>query len=455
LSDEETRLHAGQDGELLDTVQEALAGGSEARLKAALREVPPADVAAVLGDLGQEEQAELFRRLDVEVQAEVLGELGDEALRNLAEMTPRRLENAVSCMEPDEVADVLEALPDAQSEAFLERFPDEQAATAEQLLGYPADSAGGLMTTEFILLAADLTSEKAIETIRREREAETVSVLFVSEHDDRLAGYVPLHRIVFAPEEQKVGELVEECPLVVGPEADQEELVRGATRYDLSVVPVTDAGGRMIGVVTVDDILEAAEQEADEDMYRLAGTGERDPVHASVVRSTRLRLPWLLLSVLDGLFIAFVVSRFVDRMRLLELSFFLPLIPLMGGQVAIQGSTIVVRALAVGSIRRGRVGRFLAKQLVITMLLALCCAAAAGFLGGLVVGTGTALMLAVGLAVGVAIVFAGMLGMVFPFVFDKIGIDPAVSAGPFITMLNDLFCISIYLALGTMLAPPA
>jgi magnesium transporter len=350
---------------------------------------------------------------------------------------------------------VLDALPDAQTEALLERFPDEQAATAEQLLSYPPDSAGGLMTTEFILLPADLNAAKAIETIRREREAETVSVLFVSEKDDRLAGYVPLHRIVFAPEEQKVGELIEECPLIVGPEADQEDLVRGATRYDLSVIPVTDAADRMIGVVTVDDILEAAEQEADEDMYRLAGTGERDPVHASVMRSTRLRLPWLLLSVLDGLFIAFVVSRFVDNVRMIELSFFLPLIPLMGGQVAIQGSTIVVRALAVGSIRRGRAVRFLGKQLVITVLLAVCCAAAAGVLGGLVVGTGTTLMLAVGLAVGVAILFAGMLGMVFPFVFNRIGIDPAVSSGPFITMLNDLFCISIYLALGTMLAPPA
>jgi magnesium transporter len=211
----------------------------------------------------------------------------------------------------------------------------------------------------------------------------------------------------------------------------------------------------MLGVVTVDDILEAAEQETDEDMYRLAGTGERDPLHASVYDSTRLRLPWLLLSVLDGLFIAFVVSRFEGALRgVVELSFFIPLIPLMGGQVAIQGSTIMVRALALGSIRRTRLARFLGKQVVVALLLAVSCSLAAGVLGAVLVGTGPRVMVAVGLAVAVAIVFAGTLGMIFPLAFNAVGVDPAVSSGPFITMLNDLFCICIYLGLGMLMASP-
>ncbi|MGD2174080.1 MAG: magnesium transporter [Candidatus Brocadiaceae bacterium] len=439
--------------EFLEAVKDRLEEGRLEEVGSLLGELPAADVAVLLGELAEQQQAAAFRVLTVEAQAEVLGELDKGTVRALADSVPRRVQAAVEQMEPDEVVDVLEVLPQEQAEALLERFPEEQAATAERLLTYPPDSAGGLMTTEFVLLHGSLTAREAIQVTQRSREAETVADLFVAGEADVLRGHLPLHRLVFAPPEALVGELMEEIPVEVTPDTDQEDLVRAATRYDLHVIPVVDGAGRMVGVVTVDDILEAAEQEMDEDMYRLAGTGERDPVHASVYRSTRLRLPWLLLSVLDGLFIAFVVSRFVDERWVMELSFFLPLIPLMGGQVAIQGSTIMVRGLALGTIRRSRVVRFLGKQFVITALLAIACALAAGVLGALVVGAGASTMLAVGLAVGVAIVFAGMLGMIFPLAFNAVGIDPAVSSGPFITMLNDLFCICVYLALGTLLAP--
>jgi len=267
-------------------------------------------------------------------------------------------------------------------------------------------------------------------------------------------GYLPLERLVFAAPGRHVGELMEEEPYAVTPDVDQEELVRAATKYNLNAVPVVDGAGRMLGVVTTDDILEAAEQEADEDMYRLAGTGERDPVHASVFHSTRLRLPWLLLSVIDGMFIAMIVSRFENTLRIVELSFFIPLIPLMGGQVAVQASTIMVRGLALGNIRRSRIMQYLGRQVVIAVLLAVLCASAAGMLGALVVGADLRVMAAVALAVAIAILVSGTLGTILPFVFNAIGIDPAVSAGPFITMVNDAFCICIYLLLGAALAPP-
>lgn len=438
----------------LEAVRACLADGDAEGVTALLAGVPPADIAVLLGDLDEEEQAQVFRLLDVETGAEVLGELDQESVQAIAEAAPARLREAVGKMEPDEVADVLEMLPQEQAKAILEAFPREQATAAEQLLTYRPDTAGGLMTTEFVLFYKDITAQEAIEITQRSRESETVGHLFVADESDRLVGHLPLQRLVFARPERRVGELMEEYPHAVTPDTDQEELVRSATRYDLGVIPVVNQGGRMIGVVTVDDILEAAEQEVDEDMYRLAGTGERDPIHASIYRSTRLRAPWLLLSVLDGLFIAFIFSHFKDTLRVIELAFFIPLIPLMGGQVAIQASTIVVRGLALGNIRRSRIRHFLLKQLAITLLLSILCASAAGVLGGFIVGTEARLMVAVGLAVGIAIVVSGMLGMIFPLVFNGLGIDPAVSAGPFITILNDAFCICIYLLLGTALAPP-
>ncbi len=440
--------------QLLGEVRERLEVGPSDRLDSLLTELRPADLALLLSELNESLQVQLFRLIDEKRRGEVLGELDEETVRSLAGELPAELQDAVSSMEPDKVADVLDALPEQQAKTVLEQFPREQAAAAQQLLRYPPDTAGGLMTTEFVLLYSGLTAREAIKVTQKSRDAETVSHLFVAGEGEELVGHVPLQRLVFAPPEQKVAELMEECPMVVSPRTDQEELVRAATRYDLEAIPVTDEAGRLMGVVTVDDILEAAEQETDEDMYTLAGTGERDPIHASIYRSTRLRLPWLLLSVVVGLLIAFLVSRLAGGVRMQELSYFLPLIPLMGGQVAIQGSTIMVRALALGSIRRSRMLGFLSKQFVIVMLLGLFCSAAAGVLGLLVLGVGPAVMTAVSLAVGVAILFAGTLAMVFPVVFNSIGIDPAVSAGPLITMLNDLFCICIYMGLGAMLAPP-
>lgn len=436
----------------MEEVRERLDREELEGLEALLEELPAADVASLLNELEEEMQAQLFRGLSTELRADLLGELNEDTVRTLGERTPNRLQDAVGQMEPDEAADALSALPAEQVDALLAQIPGEQAAVAEKLLAYPADSAGGLMTTEFVVLFSGLTAREAVRVTQRQREAETVAHLFVADQEDRLVGHLPLDRLVFAPPEQTVGDLMEECPLTVAPETDQEELVRAAARYHLQVVPVIESDDRMVGVVTLDDILEAAEQETDEDMYRLAGTGERDPVNAGVSRSTRLRLPWLLLSVLDGLFIAFLMSRFFMDGFHKELSYFIPLIPLMGGQVAIQGSTIMVRALAVGSIHKSRLRGFLGKQFVITLLLALCCSTAAAVLGGLLVQIGATLMVAVGLAVGVAILFAGMLGMIFPLLFNAVGIDPAVSSGPFITMLNDLFCICIYLGLGTLLA---
>ncbi|MFW6189059.1 MAG: magnesium transporter [Planctomycetota bacterium] len=454
MSTETTTELAAREEDLLNRIRALLEEDDLGGLRDLLQDVPAADVAAVLAELQEPEQVRVFQALDVSGEAGVLGEMSPEDVRSLAEVVPGRVHAAAELMEPDEVADVLDALSHEQAETLLQRFPEEQAAVAEHLRTYPPDSAGGLMTTEFVLLTEEMSARDAIKLTQRSREAETVDDLFVADRQNRLVGTLPLPRLVFAPPEKKVADLMEDLPLAVSPETDQEELLRAATRYNLDAIPVVDDGQVMIGVVTVDDILEVAEEEADEDMYKLAGTGERDPVHASVGRSTRLRLPWLMLSVLDGLFIAFVLSRFEGTLEgVRELKFFIPLIPLMGGQVAIQSSAIMVRALAVGDIRGSTVAGYMRKQAVIALLLAICCGAAVGLLGALIVGAALPVMFAVGLAVGIAVLFAGILGMILPLGFEAVGIDPAVSAGPFITMLNDLFSITIFVLLGMLLAP--
>jgi len=439
--------------EVLDAVTALLEADRLDMAKALLDELPPADVAAILEDLDEDLVGPIFQHLDVETEAEVLGELEERTVHTIAEDAPVALEDAAGHMDPDEMADVLDMLPDDQAEAILHSIPDDQAEAAERLMAYDSDTAGGLMTTEFVVIRQDATCREAISTTQAQRDVETISHLFVADEPGRLVGHMPLHRLVFAAPDARVLDLMETDTFAVAPETDQEELVRSATKYDLEAVPVVDTDEHLIGVVTLDDILEAAEEEVDEDMYRLAGTGERDPAQASVYRSSRLRLPWLMLSVFDGLFIAFIISHNESIMtKVPALLFFLPLIPLMGGQVAIQASTIMVRGIAVGSIRRGMLREFMVRQFFITIILAVCCALAAGLLGQAVTSANPQIMLAVGIGVFTAILIAGMMGMTLPLAFNRIGIDPAVSAGPFITMLNDLICIFIYILLGASIA---
>ena len=440
-----------QKDHLLDELRRRVEEGQTEGLEEMLSELAPADLADLMEELGTEKKGSIFQRLDSDVAGEVLIKMSRESLKDMVGVDIESVTDAVETMEPDETADLLEAVGEEAAESILSELPAREAATAEQLLAYGPDTAGGIMTTDFVLLARNITAAEAVKLTQRSRESETITHLFVADEDNRLVGHLPLHHLVFARPDRKLEELMETEMETVDPDTDQEEVVRMSTRYDLDLVPVTDEQGTLLGVITADDILEAAQEEVDEDMYALAGTAEIDPLHSSVRRSTLLRLPWLILSLLDGLFIAFLSSQFDTALQLANVALFIPLIPLMGGNVAVQSSTIVVRALAVGDLSRRSISGFATRQASVILALALSCGLLAGLLAGTLVGSPTSFMLVVGSAVAVSIAVAGSLGIGVPLVFERIGIDPAVSAGPFGTMLNDALCIVIYLSLATAL----
>lgn len=433
---------------LAENVLDIVESGDVAGAVDLLESEQPADVAEALMSVDEETRIRLFAELESHVAAEVLDELDQDSVRSLMEEIPDSAARAAEVMEPDELADVLGELGVRERSAMLSRLPAETVSTVRRLLVHRADTAGGIMTPEFVSLPGDLTAAEAIHRTQRSRESETISHLFVCDNENRLLGHLPLHRLVFASAKRELSELYDEEVVTVNPQTDQEEVVRLATRYGLDVVPVVNEGGELRGVITVDDILEAEREEVDEDIYRLAGTGEKDPVHASLSRSIRLRLPWLLITLFGGVCIAFLVSRFEGTLGSVEVAFFIPLIPLMGGNVAIQASAIVVRGLAVGDIRSGGIGAFAMKQWGVTLLLAFLCGGAAGLLAAVMLSTSPALPMVVGVAITASITVAGTLGTLLPLAFDGVGLDPAVSAGPFVTILNDLTCIFIYLGLS-------
>jgi magnesium transporter len=272
---------------------------------------------------------------------------------------------------------------------------------------------------------------------------------------------IAVEELISAPTETPANVIMDKAPIAISPLADQEECAQYMTKYDLSVLPVVDAKRRLIGIITVDDILEVMEAEASEDMYRLAGVGATDPLEEAAAARAWKRLPWLAVSIVGYAALCFIMARFeVALERIVALTFFVPAIMALGGNVGIQAATITVRGLAMGEIRPSDYFWILKRELLVALIIGLVCSAAlAGVAWGVfALGLQTATTFAVGefvLTVSVAM-FVGILGAVVfgtavPMLCAAVGIDPAVAAGPFITALVDIGTQTIYLGLATAL----
>jgi len=437
---------------LLERIRARAQQGKPDELRAALSEVPAADLAEVLDVLEREEKVAVIEALRSELAGEVLTEVSDESLRELAKAGLDAVTDAVRTMEPDEVADVLEALPEDATRSVLSGLPRKVAQTAKRLLRYGSDTAGGIMTPEFVLLAANITAANAIAITQRSRESETIAHLFVSDEQDRLVGYLPLHRLVFARADRTVGELMETDLVTVRPETDQEEVVRLATKYDLQVVPVVDARSRLLGVVTADDILEAAQEEVNEDFYRLAGSGVTDPLHQSILVRSLLRLPWLTITLGMG-FLSGQIMRWLgyEPAGTTALLLFVPVMIDMAGNVSLQSSSTMVRGLAVGHVQLHSVSSLFVRELAVGAVIGACCGGLAGLVAFFFFGGNLGFALVVGFSMFCGIISAVTSGTGVPLLCNWVGVDPALASGPFVTSLNDITGIFIYLGLGASL----
>jgi len=411
-----------------------------------LASVRPEDIAEILPDLSDEDRKRVLEVLNPPEAGRVISELDEGTLGEIAETSPEEVAEAVREMEPDDASEVLSELSEEQTESILEQLPPSDLPQLKQIMKHPDNSAGSIMTTKFILLWKGLVASEALKITQKAGEQETGAHLFVADQDDALVGYLPLRRLVFAKPDAMLSGLMTEDVIAVSPETDQEEVLRLATKYNLDVVPVADAGKRLIGVITSDDLLEVMEEEANEDMYLMAGMDEeQNPVREGLLKRTRVRLPWLLISLLGGIGSAFAVRYFdVTISRYHQVVFFMPLIALMGGNVAIQASTLVVRGLATGDIPSGRLRRFFFHEMLVNFILAAFCGLGAGIISLIIVPENALLGVAVASAIASAVIVAGGLGMAVPILCHKLGIDPAVSAGPFVTIINDISCVTIY-----------
>ncbi len=415
----------------------------------------PGDLLDLVEELEIEEQAQLMEKLSEDDAALLFEEMEDfEQAEILRLMDKDRAVTIVKTLASDDAADLIGELSSEEAQEILEIIKeDEEQADFGDLLKYPEESAGGIMTTEYISLPEDIPVEEAISRLREiAPEAETIYYVFVVDQEGRLIGVLSLRDLIAASDGTLLKSIMRRNVISVNAALDQEEVARVVSKYDLLAVPVIDDEDRMLGIITVDDVIDVMEQEATEDIYRLAGASEVEGMEltkASVGKVVRLRLPWLFISMAGGILSGSVIGGFESTLEaIVMLAVFIPVIMDMGGNVGTQSSTIFVRGLATGEIEKAEVWPYFFREIRIGIVMGVLCGLLISVTAYLWQGN-PYLGLVVGISMLGTISVAALIGTLVPLLCSKINIDPAITAGPFVTTIKDVTGLLIYFAIAT------
>ncbi len=413
----------------------------------------PADVAEILLALEEEEAVELLRRLyKRRAAAAPLGEMDpEEAARLFAELNRDDAVKILSHMEPDDAVDLLAELPAHTVQDILARLETRQAKTLRELMVYPPDTAGGLMSTEVVTLPGDMTVQEAIDYLRRvAEEAETIYYAYVVDKDRKLLGVLSLRELVLARPEAPIRNLMQTEFVYLPVAMDVEEVARMFDKYNYMALPVLDDAGALLGIVTIDDVLDVIRQETTEDVLRLGGipAGEDQPLDPPQT-SVRKRLPWLMVLVLLNMTVATLVSRFQGTIaQIAFVASLMPLIADMSGNAASQALSVAIRGMALGLVDWRNLPWVVWKEVRVGLLAGLALGAEIGLIAA-VMWHRPFFGLVAGLALAGTTVGACLTGGTLPFFFKRVGIDPAMVSGPIATTIGDLIGIGLFLGLAT------
>ncbi len=439
---------------LVESIKRLLRRGATTHLGNIVNKTHAADLSVVFRSLSLSQQRKLFDMItDMEQKGILFSELDEDTFLDLIE--EMKLEDIVEIFEQmpnDDVADLLGRLPEEKSDAILEKMKKAESEEVEDLLRYEDDTAGGIMVPDFIALAEDATARDAIESLQKEHsEVEMPFYLYVVDDYGKLVGVSSLRQLVLVPPDTPLKEFMATDVFSVQTSMDQEEVAKIVARYDILAVPVVDQTNRLVGIVTVDDVIDIFRREATEDILKMAGVGEEFVETKSVLKSTRTRLPWLFASCVGGVIAILIIGKYEGTLhKIAALAAFIPVIMGMGGNIGTQSSTIVVRGLATGRLHIRDLWSVVFKELSIGFIL--------GLVYGLLIGSVAqisysmeVLAIAVCFAVISSMSVAALIGSLVPMAFARINIDPAVATGPFVTTAIDIISVSFYFMIATAL----
>lgn len=441
--------------DILGKVRASLELDDVAGAVAAIEALRAPDQADLFHELEDEHQTALLPRLDPEDSADILEELDDEdAARLVATLPPDTVVRIIDEMEPDEAVDLLVEMEPADQEYVLARLED--AAELRPMLLHPEDTAGGLMTSEFLALGRRMTVADALAALRTWKpDAEDIHEVYAVDRLGRLVGMIGMRQLLMQEPATILNDVIDPETVFVSVAADQEEAARLMSRYDLASLPVIDAQGALVGVITIDDVIDVLEEEATEDFQRFGG-GEpldRPYLESGILAVVRKRIGWLLLLFITETLTGSVLRHFEQEMAaVVSLAFFIPLLIGTGGNAGSQTTSTIIRALAVEDLdKRGLLKPLLHELLVGVVLGSILAVVAYG--RALLWGTGTAVALTVSVAIFAIVVWANVLGSVLPILASRLRIDPTVVSGPAMSTLVDATGLFIYFTVaGIILA---
>jgi magnesium transporter len=446
-----------EDKIMIEKIKRLLEDKKTAELKELVGDLHPNDFSEIAEELSPEQIIEIFWLIkDREKIAEYISELSTELQSSILNaMSKKQASEILEEMDTDEAVDLLTEIAPEESRELLDLMPKEEAEEIEELMKYEENTSGSIMNNEFVTLPEHLTTEQAIGHIREmSPEAEMIYYVYVLDKRERLIGVLSLRDLIVADAKKRVSEIMEEDVISVLDTEDREVAARMISDYDFLAIPVINKKGMMVGIITVDDIIDVLEEEVTEDIHKMVGSAEvyEDKlIKTSPIKRARARLPWLLVCMAGEIISGSVIEFHSGILEMVvALAFFIPVIMAMAGNVGTQSSTVTVRGIATGQLRIGEYWKNLWAEvkvgLFIGTIIGLMIFVIAYFWQG-----NYLLAITIGFSLCLTVILATTIGTLLPLIFDRINIDPAVASGPFITTIVDVGSLMVYFTLGTLL----
>ena len=439
--------------DILDTLKEAIEQKNQQFLKEQLHDLYAQDIAIIINQLNIEQAAYIYEILDDDIAPDVLLELDDDTRENLlATFSTKEIAKELDNMDSDDAADVISELPENIQDEVLSHIENiEQASDIAELINYDEGTAGSLMAKELVSVYAFETVTQCIEEIRKQTDnVEVMYAVYVVDNNERLIGMLSLKKLIISHPLARVEEIYEPDIQYVRTNTTSREVAEFMQKYDLVVLPVVDQLGRLMGRITIDDVVDVMKETADENIQRMSGISDDVDSNDKIWLLSKARIPWLLVGMCGGILGSRIISSYEEQIKIHpQMAFFIPLIGAMGGNVGVQSSAIIVQGLANNTLLGDKIAPKLMKELGVGLINGFICSSIIWFYAFLI--EDWKLAATVSIALFTVILCASFLGTFVPLTMNRFKINPALATGPFVTTLNDIIGITIYFLIGRML----
>jgi len=443
--------------EYIDNVKELIKQKESEKIKEIITDLHPADIAELCNELSPEEARSVYLLLDNETAADVLVEMDEDVRKDFLDILSSETiaKRFVDYMDTDDAVDLIRELDEDKQEEVLSHIEDiEQAGDIVDLLKYDEDTAGGLMGTEMVIVNENWSMPECLKEMRQQaEEMDEIYYVYVVDDDERLRGVFPLKKMISSPSVSKVKHVMKKDPISVHVDTPIDEVVQTIEKYDLVAVPVVDSIGRLVGRITVDDVMDEVREQAERDYQLASGLSQDVETDDNVVRQTSARLPWLIIGMLGGIGNSMILGNFGTTFAAHpEMALYIPLIGGTGGNVGTQSSALVVQGLANSSLDANNTFKQVAKESVVALINATIISLVVYIYNFIRYGGTATVTYSVSISLFAVVMFASIFGTLVPMTLEKLKIDPAIATGPFISITNDIIGMMLYMSITVLLS---